>query len=211
MDLFFSLFALFFLSFSLFLYYFLIFKFLIIYFLFFILITLFYFISFFFLSFFLFFLHFLLGCGAGCQAGASEVGELSSGHWSRGLPAPCNIKWRKLSQRSPSQREDLARLNDQQATVVDNLCQTTSKTGKQPDSLAESQPKIIISSQTPQNTPPDAVLPTRKTRSSLMHQNKGTSPLHQEAYTTHWTNFSHWEQTRKTKGTMNLQPAKRRP
>ena len=51
--------------------------------------------------------------------------------------------------------------------------------------LAERLPKIIISSQTPQNTPPDMVLPTRKTRSSHIHQNTGTSPLHQEAYTTH--------------------------
>ena len=41
---------------------------------------------------------------AGHQACASEVGESSSGHWStRDLPAPRNIKWRELSQRSPSQ------------------------------------------------------------------------------------------------------------
>ena len=51
--------------------------------------------------------------------------------------------------------------------------------------LAESLPKIILSSQTPQNTPPDMVLPTRKKTSSLIHQNTGTSPLHQEAYTSH--------------------------
>ena len=46
-----------------------------------------------------------LGAPAGCQACASEVGEPSSGYWStRDLPAPRNIKQRKLSQRSPSQR-----------------------------------------------------------------------------------------------------------
>ena len=72
-------------------------------------------------------------------------------------------------------------------------------------------PKIITRSQTPQNTPLGAVLHTRKTRSSLIHQNTGTSPLHQEAYTTHWTNLSHWGQTPKTTGTTNLEPAKRRP
>ena len=34
-----------------------------------------------------------LGALAGCQACASEVGELSSGHWStRDFPAPHNIK-----------------------------------------------------------------------------------------------------------------------
>ena len=74
------------------------------------LIALFYFM-FFFLSFFS--LPFILsqcgwqGLGAltGCQACAFEVGEPSPEHWStRDLPAPRNIKWRKLSQRSPSQR-----------------------------------------------------------------------------------------------------------
>ena len=53
-----------------------------------------------------------------------------------------------------------------------------------PHPKAEKQPKVTLSSQTPQNTPPDVVLPTRKTRSNLIHQNTGTSPLHQEAYTT---------------------------
>ena len=65
------------------------------------------------------------------------------------------------------------------------LCQTTSKTGTQTHPLAERLPKIIITPQTCQNTPPDVDLPTRKTRSSLIHQNTGTSRLHQEAYTTH--------------------------
>ena len=51
--------------------------------------------------------------------------------------------------------------------------------------LVERLPKIIIRSQTPQITPPDVDLPTRKTRASLILQNTGTSPLHQEAYTTH--------------------------
>ena len=54
-----------------------------------------------------------------------------------------------------------------------------------PHPLAERLPKIIIRPQTPQNTPPDTVLPTRKTRFSLIHQNTDTSALHQEAYTTH--------------------------
>ena len=153
-----------------------------------------------------------IGAPARCQACASEVGEPSLGHWStRDLPAPRNIKRQKLSWRSPSQCYDPAPLNDQRATVLDTLCQTTSNTGTQPHPLAERLPKIIIRSQTPQNTPRDMVLPTRKTRSSFIHQNTGTSPLHQEAYTTHWTNLSHWGQTPKTMGTTNLQPAKRRP
>ena len=117
----------------------------------------------------------------------------------------------KISKRSPSQNQDPAPLNDQQATVLDTLCQTTSKTGTQHHLLTERLPKIIKRPQTPQNTPPAVDLPTRKTRSSLIHQNTGNSPLHQEAYTTHWTNLSHWGQTPKTMGTMNLQPMKRRP
>ena len=45
-----------------------------------------------------------LGAPARCQAWGSEVGELSSRHWTtRDLPAPCNINQRKLSQRSLSQ------------------------------------------------------------------------------------------------------------
>ena len=76
--------------------------------------------------------------------------------------------------------------------MLDTLCQTTSHTGTQFHPLAERLPKIIIRPQAPQNTPQDAVLPTRKTRSSHIHQNTGNSPLHQEAYTTHWTNLTHW-------------------
>ena len=151
-------------------------------------------------------------CSGLVQAWTSEVGEPSSGHWTTGdLPAQHNISRRELSQRSLSQRQNPAPPNGQQAVVLDAQCQTTSKTGTQPHPLAEKLPKIILSSQTPQNTPPDAALPTRKTRSSPTQQNTGTSPLHQEAYTSHWTNLTHWGQTPKTTGTMNLQPVKRRP
>ena len=44
------------------------------------------------------------GALAGCQASASEVGELSPGHWTtRDLLAPRNNNQRELSQRSLSQ------------------------------------------------------------------------------------------------------------
>ena len=110
----------------------------------------------------------------------------------------------KISQRSPSQHQDPAPLNNQQATVLDTLCQTTSKKGTQPHPLAERLPKIIITSQTPRNTTPHADMPTRKTISSFIHQNTGTSRLHQEAYTTHWTSFSHWWEDKKNNG--NYEP-----
>ena len=153
-----------------------------------------------------------LGASARDQAWASEMGDPSSGHWTnRELLAPCNINQRALSQRSLSQCKDPDPHNDQQAPVLDTPCQTTSNTGTQPHPLGERLSKIILSSQTLQNRPPDAVLPTRKTRSNLTHQNTGNSRLHQEAYTTHWNNFTNWRQTPKTKITTNLQPAKRRP
>ena len=126
-------------------------------------------------------------------------------------PSSTQYKMVKISQRSPSQHQDPASLNDQQATVLDTLCQTISKTGTQPHPLAERLPKIIIRPQTPQNTPQDVDVPTRKTRSNFIHQNTGTSPLHQEAYTTHRTNLTHRGKVPKTTGTMDLQPVKRRP
>ena len=151
-----------------------------------------------------------LGALAGCQAWASEVGEPSSAHWTtRVLPAQRNINWREYSQRSLSQSENPAPFNDQQVPGLNISCQTTIKIGIQPHRLAESLPKIIKSSQTTQNTLPDVVLPAGKTRTSLIHQNTGTSPLHKEAYIIHWTNLTHWGQKPKSTGTTNLQPATR--
>ena len=46
-----------------------------------------------------------------------------------------------ISQRSPTQHQDPASLNDQQATVLDTLCQTTRRTGTQPHPLTERLPK----------------------------------------------------------------------
>ena len=125
------------------------------------------------------------GAAARSKCCASEVGEPTSGHWStRELPAPHNIKWRKSPRDLHLNTSTQLQSTTSKLTIVlDTLCQTTSKTGTQTHPLAERLPKIIVSSKTPQNTPP--FLPTRKTRSSLIHQNTGTSPLHQEAYTTH--------------------------
>ena len=83
----------------------------------------------------------------------------------------------KISQRSSPQWQDPDPLNDQQATVQDTLCQTTSNTGTQPHPLAERLHKIIIRSQTLQNTPPDMDLPVILDRSSKMKINKETQAL----------------------------------
>ena len=146
------------------------------------------------------------------QAWTSELWEVNSGHWTtRDLPSPWNINWQELPQRSQSQCQDPTPPNGQKTLALDAPRQTTSKTGTQPHPLAERLCKIILSSQTPKNMPPDVALHTKKTRSSPTHQNTGTSPLQQEAYTSHGTNLTHWGQTPETTGTMNLQPAKRRP
>ena len=187
---------------------------------------LFYFILFYF--FLLFFLPFLLRCVANgvlvlqpgvrpellrWESWVQDIGppETSWLHViSNGKSSPRDLHLNS-SQRSPSQFKDPAPLNDVQATVLSTLCQTTSKKGTQPHPLAERLPKIIIRSQTPQNTALDVVLPNRKTRNSLIHQSTDTSPLHQEAYITHWANLTHWGKTPKTMGTTNLQAAKRKP
>ena len=196
MDLVFGLVALFFLSF-------LLFKFLNFYF------YLFYFILLFYL-FISFFLPFLL------SRVADRVLVLRPGvrpvplRWEsqvQDIGPPETSQLHIISNGKGSPRDLCLNAEIQQVTLLDTLWQTTSKTGTQPHPLADRLPKIIIRSQTPQNTPLDAILPTRKTRYSLIHQNTGTSPHHQEAYTTHWTNLSHWGETPKTTGTTNLQPA----
>ena len=102
-------------------------------------------------------------------------------------------------------------LNCLQSPVLDTSLQTTSKTGTQPHPLAERLPKVVLSLQTPQNTLPEVALPIRRTRSISTHQSAGTSPSYQEAYTSHWTNLTHWGQTPEARRTMTLQAAERRP
>ena len=154
--------------------------------------------------------------GLGSQAGgwewASEVGALGLRCWNaREFPAPGNINWWELFWRSPSQHQDPAPPNRLQAAVLNAPCQATSKTVADTHPSANKLPKVILSSQTHQNTPPDATLPIRGKRSSSTHQNSGTSPFHQGAYTSHWTNLTHWGQTSEARGAMILQPAERRP
>ena len=91
----------------------------------------------------------------------------------------------ELSWRSPSQFQDPAPPNCMQAPVLNAPCQKTSKTGIQTHPSVDRMPKVILSPQTPQNTPPDAALSIRGKRSSSTHQNAGTSLSHQEVYTSH--------------------------
>ena len=87
--------------------------------------------------------------------------------------------------------QDLAPLNGQKLPVLDSSHQTTNKTGTQTHPLTHRLPKVILSSKTPQNTPPDTALLIRGKRLSTTHQNTGTSPsVIQEAYTSHCTNLT---------------------
>ena len=73
-----------------------------------------------------------------------------------GLPGTSQPHVISNSESSPPQYKDPPPLNGQQAPVLDAPCQTANKTGTQTHSLAERLPKVIPSSQTLQNTPPDA-------------------------------------------------------
>ena len=165
---------------------------------------------FFFFFFFLFSLAALcslqtLGSPARGRAWASGVGVLSPGCWTaREFLGPGNINWHAHSWWYPYQHQDPALLNCLQAPVLDTSCQTTSKTGTQPHLSADSLPKVLLSSQKPQNTPPDVALPFRGKRFSSTHQRAGTSPSHQEAYTGTWTNLTHQGADNKSKRNYDL-------
>ena len=132
---------------------------------------------------------------------------MSPGCWTtREFLASGNINQRELSISNPRP----ATPSCLQAPVLNASCQTTSKTGTQTHPSTDRLPKVVLSSQTSQNTPPETALPIRGTISSSTHQNTGTSPSHQEAYTSHWTNLTHQGQTQ-PRGTMTLQPVEKRP
>ena len=67
----------------------------------------------------------------------------------------------------------------------------TNRVGTQPHPSADRLPKVILILQPPLNTPLDTPLPTRGTRPSSAHQWTGTSPSHQEACTSPWTDLTH--------------------
>ena len=166
------------------------------------------FLSFFFFLFSLVVLHGLwtLDSLARGWAWASGVGALSPGCWAaREFLGPGNIKQHTLSERYTSQHQDPAPTNCQQAPVMDTSHQTTSKTGTETNSSADRLPKVVLSSQTPQNTLPDVALPFRGKRLSSTYQSAGTSPSHQEAYRSPRINLTHQEADNSSK--RNYDPA----
>ena len=59
--------------------------------------------------------------------------------------------------------------------------------------------KVLLTQQSPINTPLDILLLTRGTKSHSTYQWEVTSPTYQEAYTSPWTNFIHQERNTRTK------------
>ena len=62
---------------------------------------------------------------------------------------------------------------------------------------------IILSSQTPQNTPLDLALLTRGEKLSFTHQSAGSSSSHQEAYSSLWTKLADHEADNRSKRNYN--------
>ena len=97
------------------------------------------------------------------------VGAPSPGHWTaRKFLVPGNINWHELTWRSPSQHQDPAPPNSLQAPELDTSEQTTSNTGIQSHPSADRLPKIVLSSQIPQNIPLDTALPRSTTRAHAL-------------------------------------------
>ena len=96
-----------------------------------------------------------------------------------GPPSNCESSPRDLCLNPKTQPRQ-----QQQASLLDATCQTTSKTRTEHHPLAERLPKITLSSQTPQNTPLDTALPTRKkdpgpptkTQAPVLSTRKPTQP-----------------------------------
>ena len=118
-----------------------------------------------------------LGSPASGRAWASGMGAPSPGRWTtREFPGPENINWCVHSQRYPNQHKDPAPHRCLWAPVLDTSWQTTSKPGTQCHPSADRLPKVILSSQTPQNMPLDLTPSFRGKRLSSIHQSAGTSP-----------------------------------
>ena len=143
---------------------------------------------------------------------APVVGVLRPGHWTtRKFLIPGNINWYGLSQKSPSQHQDLAPPNNLQAPVLDLSGQTTNKTGRQPLPLANRLPKVILSTQTPQNTTFDVALPTRGQDPAPPTRVQAPVPPTRKPTQALGPNSPTRGQTPEAKGAMALQPAERRP
>ena len=89
--------------------------------------------------------------------------------------------------------------------------QTTTKIGTQAHPSECRLPKVILSSQPPQNTPFVMALPIRGTRPSSTQETAGTSPSHWKPAQAPGPTSPTRGQTPEARGIMILQPVERRP
>ena len=85
--------------------------------------------------------------------------------------------------------QDLAPPNNIQDHSTEHFNQTTNKTGTQAQPSADRQP-----TDTPKYITSHSSVHQKEKKLTFSHQNTGKSPLHHEAYTSHWTNLTHWAQ-----------------
>lgn len=100
----------------------------------------------------------------------------------REFPAPGNNNWCELVWRSPSQIKTWLNQTASRLQCSTPHTKQQERQGTQPHLIADRLLKVIQSSQTPQNLPPDAALLIREPRLNSIHQSTGTSPSHQETY-----------------------------
>ena len=89
--------------------------------------------------------------------------------------------------------------------------QTTHRAGTQPHSSTDRLPKVILSSQSPLDTPLDTVMPTRWVRPSYPHQWAGTSPYTRKPTQLFGPTSLTRGQTPEARGTTILQPVEWKP
>ena len=104
---------------------------------------------------------------------------------------PGKINWCELSWMSPFWQQDPSPPKNLRLQCLNSSGQTRSKTGTQQHPSTDRLPKVLLSSQLPQNAPLDMDLPPRGTRLSSTQHRAGTVPSHKEACISPWTKLTH--------------------
>ena len=106
-----------------------------------------------------------------------------------GGPRECSLACALLEVTTLAPRPGLT--NSLRIQCWDTWEQTTNRVGTQPHPSLVKLPKVILSPEMPLNIPLNTTLPNRGTRLSYLHQSSDTSPSHQEACASPWSNLTH--------------------
>ena len=140
------------------------------------------------------------------------MGALNPGCWiTRDFLGLGNINQHVLSQRYPSQHQDLAPVNCLKVLILDTSCQTTSKIGTQPYSSASRLPEVIVSPQKPQNTPSNTALTIRRKRLRTPTRTQALVPPTRKTTQAPGPNLPSSGQRTEARRTTTLQPVEKRP